>query len=160
MTTPPFRNGTVYKSRICGDRHPGAATFPSPPLIRSDAFAEENDWPAFGCRQALRRQVTEVEKPLLIGLGTDTTPVSELNPGASARSPCAVPSPGKPATPFRCFYSSPEAIRLVVMMHVRFPLGLRSRSGITHHPDTGREWGGQRAGMCNSDAAATLIAAR
>jgi len=41
-------------------------------------------------------------------------------------------------------------------MHVRFPLSLRPRSGSTRHPDTCRKWGGQRASMCNSDAAATL----
>jgi putative transposase len=27
--------------------------------------------------------------------------------------------------PFRCFNSSPEVIRLVVMMYVRYPLSLR-----------------------------------
>ena len=31
----------------------------------------------------------------------------------------------KHGSPFRYFNSSPEVIRLVVMMHVRFPLGLR-----------------------------------
>lgn len=31
---------------------------------------------------------------------------------------------GKSANPFRYFNSSPEVIRLVVMMHVRFPLSL------------------------------------
>ncbi len=31
-----------------------------------------------------------------------------------------------PANPFRCFNSSPEVIRLVVMMYVRFPLSLRN----------------------------------
>ena len=30
------------------------------------------------------------------------------------------------ANPFRCFNSSPEVIRLVVMMYVRFPLSLRN----------------------------------
>ena len=29
-------------------------------------------------------------------------------------------------SPFRYFYSSPEVIRLVVMMYVRFPLSLRN----------------------------------
>ena len=33
--------------------------------------------------------------------------------------------PRKPANPFRSFHSSPEVIRLVVMMYVRFPLSLR-----------------------------------
>ena len=32
----------------------------------------------------------------------------------------------KPANPFRCFNSSPEVIRLVVMMYVRFPLSRRN----------------------------------
>lgn len=34
--------------------------------------------------------------------------------------------PRKPASPFRYFNSSPEVIRLVVMMYVRFPLSLRN----------------------------------
>jgi putative transposase len=33
-----------------------------------------------------------------------------------------MPRPRKPAGPFRYFYSSPEVIRLMVMMYVRFPL--------------------------------------
>jgi putative transposase len=33
-----------------------------------------------------------------------------------------MPRPRKPASPFRYFNSSPEVIRLVVMMYVRFPL--------------------------------------
>jgi len=32
----------------------------------------------------------------------------------------------KPPSPFRCFHSSPEAIRMVVMLYVRFPLSLRN----------------------------------
>ena len=32
----------------------------------------------------------------------------------------------KPPSPFRCFNSSPEVIRLVVLMYVRFPLSLRN----------------------------------
>ena len=35
-------------------------------------------------------------------------------------------SRAKPASPFRYFNSSPEVIRLVVMMYVRFPLSLRN----------------------------------
>jgi len=35
-------------------------------------------------------------------------------------------SRAKPPSPFQCFNSSPEAIRLVVLMHVRFPLSLRN----------------------------------
>ena len=34
--------------------------------------------------------------------------------------------PRKPASPFRYFNSSPEVIRLVVMMYVWFPLSLRN----------------------------------
>ncbi len=34
--------------------------------------------------------------------------------------------PRKPANPFRYFHSSPDVIRLVVMMYVRFPLSLRN----------------------------------
>ena len=34
--------------------------------------------------------------------------------------------PRKPANPFRYFHSSPEVIRLVVMMYVRYPLSLRN----------------------------------
>ncbi len=34
-------------------------------------------------------------------------------------------SRAKPPSPFRCFNSLPEVIRLVVMTYVRFPLSLR-----------------------------------
>lgn len=37
-----------------------------------------------------------------------------------------MPRPRKPASPFRCFNSSPAVIRLVVLMYVRFPLSLRN----------------------------------
>lgn len=37
-----------------------------------------------------------------------------------------MPRPKKPDTPFRYFSSSPEIIRLVVMMYVRFPSSLRN----------------------------------
>ena len=37
-----------------------------------------------------------------------------------------MPRPRKPASPFKYFNSSPEVIRLVVMMYVRFPLSLRN----------------------------------
>ena len=37
-----------------------------------------------------------------------------------------MPRPCKPATPFRFFNSSPEVIRLVVLMYVCFPLSLRN----------------------------------
>ena len=32
----------------------------------------------------------------------------------------------KPHSPFRCFNSSPEVIRLVVMIYVRLPFSLRN----------------------------------
>ncbi len=35
-------------------------------------------------------------------------------------------SRAKPASLFRCFNSSPEVIRLVVLMYIRFPLSLRN----------------------------------
>ena len=37
-----------------------------------------------------------------------------------------MPRPRKPASPFRYFHSSPELIRLVVMMYIRFRLSLRN----------------------------------
>ena len=37
-----------------------------------------------------------------------------------------MPKPRKPANPFRYFHSSPEVIRFVVLMYVRFPLSLRN----------------------------------
>ena len=37
-----------------------------------------------------------------------------------------MPIPRKPASPFRYFNSSPEIIRLAVMLYVRFPLSLRN----------------------------------
>ena len=37
-----------------------------------------------------------------------------------------MPRPRKPTDPFRYFHSSPEVIRMVVMMYVRYPLSLRN----------------------------------
>jgi putative transposase len=37
-----------------------------------------------------------------------------------------MPRPRKPQSPFRYINSSPEVIRLVVMMYVRYPLSLRN----------------------------------
>ena len=57
-----------------------------------------------------------------------------------------MPSPRKPASPFRYFNSSPEVIRLVVMMYVRFPLSLRNvedllfERGIDISHETVRHW--------------------
>ena len=52
----------------------------------------------------------------------------------------------KPPSPFRCFNSSPEVIRLVVMMYVRYPLSLRNvedllfERGIDICQETVRMW--------------------
>jgi putative transposase len=57
-----------------------------------------------------------------------------------------MPRPKKPAGPFRYFNSSPEVIRLVVMMYVRFPLSLRNvedllaERGIDICHETVRHW--------------------
>ena len=57
-----------------------------------------------------------------------------------------MPRPRKSASPFRYFHSSPEVIRLVVMMYVRFPLSLRDvedllfKRGIDLCHETVRLW--------------------
>jgi putative transposase len=57
-----------------------------------------------------------------------------------------MPRPRQPASPFRYFNSSPEVIRLVVMMYVRFPLSLRNvedrlvERGIDICHETVRHW--------------------
>ncbi len=57
-----------------------------------------------------------------------------------------MPRSRKPASPFRYFNSSPEVIRLVVMMYVRFPLSLRNvenllfERGIDISHETVRLW--------------------
>lgn len=57
-----------------------------------------------------------------------------------------MPRPRKPASPFKYFNSSPEVIRLVVMMYVRFPLSLRNvedllfERGIDTCHETVRHW--------------------
>ena len=71
----------------------------------------------------LRRRASKGRKPpgpaLQTGSGASprTAPNGTVRPNARAR---------KPASPFRYFNSSPEIIRLVVMMYVRFPLSLRN----------------------------------
>ena len=42
------------------------------------------------------------------------------------------PTPKPPPNPFRWFDSSPEVIRLVVMMYVRYPLSLRNVEDLLH----------------------------
>jgi putative transposase len=65
-----------------------------------------------------------------------------------------MPRPRKPASPFRYFNSSPEVIRLVVMMYVRFPLSLRNvedllaERGIDICHETPRP-GGTGSGRCS-----------
>ena len=57
-----------------------------------------------------------------------------------------MPKKRKPASPFKYFNSSPEVIRLVVMMYVRFPLSLRNvedllfERGIDICHETVRHW--------------------
>ena len=57
-----------------------------------------------------------------------------------------MPRPKKSASPFRYFNSSPEVIRLVVMMYVSFPLSLRNvedqlaERGIDICHETVRHW--------------------
>ena len=57
-----------------------------------------------------------------------------------------MPRPRKPASPFRYFNSSPEVIRLVVMMYVKYPLSLRNvedllfERGIDTCHETVRYW--------------------
>ncbi len=57
-----------------------------------------------------------------------------------------MPRPRKPASSFRYFHSSPEVIRLVVMLYVRFPLSLRNvedllfERGIDVYHKTVRLW--------------------
>jgi putative transposase len=49
-----------------------------------------------------------------------------------------MPRPRKPANSFRYFHSSPEVIRLVVMMYVRFPLSLRNVEDLLFADESGR----------------------
>ena len=50
-----------------------------------------------------------------------------------------MPRPCKPASPFRYFNSSPEVIRLVMLMYVRYPLSLSN--GVQKGPPIGVEEG-------------------
>ncbi len=66
--------------------------------------------------------------------------------GKKLRAGVWMPRPRKPTSPFRYFNSSPEIIRLVVMMYVRFPLSLRNvedllaERGIDICHETVRHW--------------------
>ena len=46
--------------------------------------------------------------------------------GPAVRPPSWAGAMTAPASPFRYFNSSPEVIRLVVMMYVKYPLSLRN----------------------------------
>ena len=62
----------------------------------------------------------------------------------------------EPASPFRKFNSSPEVIRLLVMMYVRFPLSLRIvedllfERGIDICHETVRLWLNRFGRLCQS----------
>ena len=43
-----------------------------------------------------------------------------------------MPRRRKPASPFRCFNSSPEVIRLAVLMYVKYPLSFRNVEDLLH----------------------------
>jgi putative transposase len=43
-----------------------------------------------------------------------------------------MPRSRKPASPFRYFNSSPEVIRLAVLMYVKYPLSLRNVEDLLH----------------------------
>ena len=64
-----------------------------------------------------------------------------------------MPRVRKPASPFRCFNSSPKVIRLVVLKYGRFPLSLRNvedllfERGIDICHETVRFWW-NRFGRC------------
>ena len=66
-----------------------------------------------------------------------------------------MPRPRVPDTPFMRFNSSPEVIRLVVMMYVRFPLSLRNvedllfERGIDIYHEAVRLIGGAGSARCS-----------
>ncbi len=68
-----------------------------------------------------------------------------------------MPRPRKPASPFKYFNSSPDVIRLVVMMYVRFPLSLRNvedllfERGIEICHETARFWWNRFGAMFAGD---------
>ena len=70
----------------------------------------------------------------------------------------------KAANPFRYFNLSPEVIRLVVMMYIRFPLSLRNvedllfERGIDICHETVRHWWNRFGPMFTATFAASLTA--
>lgn len=53
-----------------------------------------------------------------------------LSKGCRAQAEAINRRMSKATSPFRYFHSSPEVIRLVVLMYVRFPLSLRNVDGL------------------------------
>ena len=74
-----------------------------------------------------------------------------------------MPRPKQPASSFRYFNSSPEAIRLVVMMYVRFPLSLRNvedllaERGIDICHETVRHWWNRFGPLFAADAMLSIL---
>ena len=68
-----------------------------------------------------------------------------------------MPRKRKPASPFRCFNASPEVIRLVVMMYVKYPLSLRNvedllfERGTDLCHETARHWWNRFGPLFDSD---------
>ncbi len=68
--------------------------------------------------------------------------------------------PRKPASPFRYFNSSPQVIRPVVLMYVRFPLSLRNvedllfERGVDIRRETVRPWWNRFGGTVKPNAPA------
>jgi len=70
----------------------------------------------------------------------------------------------KPSSPFRYFNSSPQVIRLVVMMYVKFPLSLRNvedllaERGIDLSYETVRYWWNRFGPMVGAETSSTRSA--
>ena len=68
-------------------------------------------------------------------------------------------SRAKALTPFRCFSSSPEVIRLIVMTYVKYPLSLRNvedllaERGIDICHETVRFWWNRFGRHCQTNVA-------
>ena len=75
-------------------------------------------------------------------------------------------SRAKPPSPFLRFNSSPEVIRLVVMMYVRFPLSLRNvedllfERGIDLCHETVRHWWNRFGRCCQTNQDSVSLARR
>ena len=62
------------------------------------------------------------------GMFGGTVKVNLFEAGRANLQPCRMTKP----SPFRYFKTSPEVIRLAVMMYVRFPLSLRNVEDLLH----------------------------